>query len=147
VTKKARVLTSVLSALLVSAAVAGCDFLGLAGPSGPGELHANIFSPDGTEDGAAVLEIVGLAGVNYIGCENGDVYVERNGDVARVVVVLEDPGPISFQLRVTDVAEQPTVNIVQVADGNNELRSSLSDFEVEWVQLADSDRNFHRRGQ
>ncbi len=146
-TKTARTLTSVTAALLLAATATGCDFLGLSGPSGPGELHANILSPDGAVDGAAVLELTGPTGFGSLTTDRGDVFFERDGNTTRVVVVLDDPGLITFTMRVEDVSELPEVTVVQVADGNNELRSSVAGYDYEWVQLADSDRDFHRSGQ
>jgi hypothetical protein len=145
--KRARILTSVTAALLFSATVAGCDFLGLSGPSGPGELHANILSPDGAVDGAAVLELTGATGLGSITSDDGDVLFERDGTTTRIVIILDDPGLLTFKMRVEDVSELPNAIVVQVADGNNGLRSSVTDYEVEWVQLADSDRELHRSAQ
>jgi hypothetical protein len=147
VTKNARILTSVIISLCVSAVLVGCDVLGLSGPSGPGELYANILSPDGAVDGAVVLEITGPTGSESITSDFGDVFFERDGNITRVVLVLDDPGLLSFQMRVEDVSELPTVTIVQVADGNNQLRTSVSEYETEWVQLSDSDRDLHRGAQ
>ena len=137
-TKNARILATVVSALCLSVTATGCDFLGLSGPSGPGELHANIVSPNAF-DGAAVLEISGGLGIGSITSDDGDVFYENDGGTVRLVVILHDPGPITFKIRVEDVAELPSVTVIQVADGNNELRTSLSDYEVDWAQVADSD--------
>jgi hypothetical protein len=128
-------------------ALIGCDVLGLSGPSGPGELHANILNPSGAVDGAAVLELTGPTGQGSITTNNGDVFFQRDGNTTRVVLILDDPGLLTFQLKVDDVSDLPAVTIVQVADGNNELRTSVSEYEAEWVQLADSDRNFDRGAQ
>jgi hypothetical protein len=67
------------------------------------------------------------------------VFYEHDGSTTRLVVILDDPGPITFRVRVDDVAELPSATVIQVADGDNELRTSLSEYEIEWVQLADSD--------
>ena len=143
-TKNARFCTTIVTGLLLSTTVAGCDFLGLSGPSGPGELHANVVSPNAL-DGAAVLEITGGLGLESITSDDGEVFYERDGGTTRLVVILDDPGLITFRFRVDDVAELPSATVIQVADGDNELRTSLSDYEVEWVQVADSDLELHRR--
>jgi hypothetical protein len=77
----------------------------------------------------------------------GDVFFQRDGNTTRVVLVLDDPGLLTFQMRVEDVSVLPEITVVQVADGNNELRLSVSGYEAEWVQLADSDRDLHRSAQ
>ena len=139
-TKNSRMITSAVSALLLSVAIAGCDVLGLSGPSGPGELVANLLSPNPTE-GAAVLEVSGVVGLGSVTTDNGEAFYETDGSITRVVVILDDPGQITFNIRTQDVADLPAVTVVQVADGNNELRSSLDGYDVEWAQLADSDLN------
>jgi len=143
VTKNSRIITSAVSALLLSTAIAGCDILGLSGPSGPGELVANLLSPYPAE-GAAVLEVSGVVGLGPVTADNGEVFYEADGSITRVVVILDDPGQIALHIRTQDVADLPTVTVVQVASGNNELRSSLDGYDVEWVQLADSDLNLRR---
>lgn len=145
--RNARILIGVIAVLIVSLTMVGCDFLGLSGPSGPGELHANIISPTGAVDGAAVLELTGPTGLGSIRTGFGDVFFERDGNTTRVVIILDDPGLLTFHMRVEDVSELPEATVLQVADGNNELRASVSGYEIEWMQLADSDRDFHRSAQ
>ena len=143
--RNARICASVASALVLSISFAACDFLGLSGPSGPGEIHANLVSF--TPEGAAVFELTGSTGVDSIRSDYGDVYYQRDGGITRVVVIMNEPGLISFHMRVEDVGDLPDVTVLQVADGENELRTSLSDYEVEWVQVADSDLEMQRRSQ
>ncbi|MFC1639609.1 hypothetical protein ACFL3B_02460 [Gemmatimonadota bacterium] len=142
-TRNPRIYATIVSALLFSATATGCDLLGLSGPSGPGELHANVVSPNAL-DGAAVLEITGGLGLGSIASDDGEVFYQHDGGTTRLVVVLDNPGLITFRVRVDDVAELPSATVTQVSDGNNELRSSLSGYEIEWVQLADSDLELHR---
>ena len=142
-TKQSFICTTIVPALTICTTATGCDFLGLSGPSGPGELHANIVSPNALE-GAAVLEITGGLGLGSITSDNGEVFYEHDGGTTRLVVILDHPGPITFRVRVTDVAELPSATMIQIADGNNELRTSLSDYEIEWIQVADSDLDLHR---
>ncbi len=144
--RNARITASAAVALALSIAFAACDFLGLSGPSGPGELHATVTSSRGTPDGAAaVLELTGLTSPEYIKCDQGQVFHRSDGTTTRVVVVLDGPGPIIFFLRVKDVADLPSGTVIQVADGNNELVSSVEDYEIEWMRVADSDLDAHRR--
>lgn len=137
-TKYARLLTTVVSVLLVSVTAAGCDFLGLSGPSGPGTLYATVVSPN-TSDGAALIEITGGLGLGSTTSDHGEVFYEHDGGTTRLVVVLDDPGPITFQIRVEDVAELPSATVIQVSDDTNGLRTSVSGYEIEWTQVADSD--------
>lgn len=145
VTNNIRLLMPAVFASAVIAAIAACDILN-PGPSGPGELRANIVSPN-ANDGAAVLELTGGAGLGLVTTDNGEAFYQHDGATTRVVVVLENPGLITFMVRVEDVAALPSVTVLQVADGNNELRTSVSGYDVEWVRLADSDLRLQRRGQ
>ena len=138
-----RLLSVAATAAFLSSTFAACDFLGLGAPSGPGELHAYITSPNQAE-GAAVLELTSGLSLGTITSNDGDVFYRHEGGTTRLVVILHDPGEITFHMRVDELSEIPSVTIVQVADGNNELRSSVSEYEVEWVQIADGDRYEHR---
>lgn len=134
-------------ALALTLALAGCDLLGLSGPSGPGELHATVVSPHSSLDGAVVLELSNVGSIGYVRSDHGQVFYQDNGNTTRVVVVLDDPGLITFFLRVDEVADLPEVTFIQVADAMNELRPTVSDYDLSWDQIADSDREFSRRAQ
>ena len=140
--KNARILTRVITASVIIAAFAACDIFS-PGPSGPGELQASLMSPNATE-GAAVLEVTGGVGLGSVTTDHGQAFYQADGGTTRIVIILDDPGQITFQIRVRDVAELPSVTVVQVADGSNELRTSLAGYDVEWIQLADSDLDLHR---
>ena len=86
-----------------------------------------------------MIELTGPTGIDPIRCDNGQVFFDRDGNTTRVVVILDEPGQISFEMRVADVGELPSATIVQVAGDDNALRTSVSEYEIEWVQLADSD--------
>jgi hypothetical protein len=118
-----------LLAVTAGAIVLGSCELGLGEPSGTGVIEVTAASPHGP-DGAAVLELTGAVGHSIVSSQFGDTFYEHDGAVTRVVVVLDEPGPIKFTLRVEDLGARPSVTLVQVADGLNRLRSSLADYEV-----------------
>ena len=133
--------------LLVVAAtaivVASCG-LDLGGPSGSGVIRVTLDTPYGP-DGAAVLEITGAVGPRVVASELGRTFYEHSGETTRAIVILDEPGHIEFTLRVEDVGHRPTVTLVQVADGANQLRTSLSEYEVELEQLEDMTSSRQRR--
>ncbi len=116
----------VLPAALALALVA-CSSDGTA-PNG--ELRAVVVSPDG-DLGAAVLELEGVADITPLA---GRAFTQRNGDVLRVVIVLDEPGQIEFRIRLADMAGQPAATIVEVADGDNQVPESISGYRVEFSQ-------------
>jgi len=48
-------------------------------------------------------------------------------------VLLDTPGEIVFLLNVVDTTLPPVTTIVQVADGQNEVRSSLAEHHVRFT--------------
>jgi len=122
------------AALTITAAIglASCD-LGLWGPSGPGVIEMTLISPYGPE-GAAVLEFSDGVGLGVVASEFGDTFYEHHDDKTVAVVVLDEPGVIRFTVRTDDIGAIPSVTVVQVADGANQLRPSISDYTVEFDQ-------------
>ena len=117
---------------LVCAAVIGTHACG-EGPTPPqplpGEVRVTLVSPSGTE-GAAVFETAD-AGLVEATAEDGDSYLFHAGGTSRIVVILDDPSEIRFTLRVQNVHAPPALRIVEVADGANRLRATLSGYRVE----------------
>ncbi len=129
-----RIPTTLLAAGVL-ALLAACDS-SPAGPRGPGALQATLVSPNGTE-GAAVLELTG-PGLGKVTVEEGLVFSQTDGDVTRVVVVLDDAGQLRFRLRVEDVSSLPSAMLIEVGGGDNELRNSLWGYRVEFVPIVDT---------
>jgi hypothetical protein len=119
-----------LVAMAATIVLASCD-LGLWGPSGPGEIQVALFSPHGPE-GAAVLELTGGVGLGEVTTALGEAFYEHDDGTTRVVIILDEPGPIEFTVRSDDVGARPSVTLVQVADAANYLRTDLSGY---WVEL------------
>jgi hypothetical protein len=113
-------------------AVVGCGES--SGPSGPGQLHISLESSH-ADDAAAVLELSG-SGLGAVEVPGGEAFLQREDNVIRVVVILDDPGKIAFSIDVDDISQRPTVRILEVADGNNRLRDSVADYETTLQPLA-----------
>jgi hypothetical protein len=118
-----------LVALAVTSAVA-CEDSGPTGPSGPGVITVELASPGGPE-GSAVFEVSGGGGFTSVAATGAEVYYDLRADLVRVVVIMDGPGQIRFRLGTADVGDLPTVTVLQVADGDDQLRSSLAGYEVE----------------
>ena len=120
-------------ALLLLAGLLGTSGCGDAAPvSAPGTLTAIVESPNGAE-GAALIRLIG-EGVASVEPLTGDLYSSVLGDTTRVVVLLDTPGDIAFRLNVADTTRLPVVTLLQVADGQNELRAGLSGYSVRYTQ-------------
>ena len=120
----------------MAAAAAACGDSGPSGPSGPGTFRADLLSPNGAE-GAAVFELTGGLGLGDVSGSGGEVLYDHGSSATRVIVLLDDPGLIRFQIRTENVGSLPSVTVVQVADGDNALRESLSGYDIQLVQVED----------
>jgi hypothetical protein len=99
-------------------------------------LQADLVSPNGPES-AVVLELVGGRDLGSLALEGGEIFSEQDGNILRIVVVMDDPGSIRVEIRTEDVAKLPSVAVIQVADGENELRASLEGYEVSFTKVPD----------
>jgi hypothetical protein len=105
-------------------------------PLGPGALEATLVSPNGPE-GAVVLELAG-PGLGEVTVAEGEVFGQADGTSTRLVIVRDMPGQIQFRVQVNERSEPPVATVVEVADGTNELRSSISGYQVEFTPVIDS---------
>jgi len=135
---KASVIRTAALGLLFSC-VGACDFLGPDGPKGPGDLFATMVSPNGDE-GSAVFELSGGVGLGTVSPVGGEVFYEHSGSSTRIAVVMDEPGEVRFQIRTENVGHLPDLTVIQVADGENDLRTSLSGYTVELTWEKDSSK-------
>ena len=112
--------------------------IGELGNGGP-EANANMIAIREAQaaaaaeigpEGSAVFELTGGADLSVTSSTGGEVFYEHSAGSSRVVIVMDDPGQISFRVETGDVGVVPTVDVIQVADGQDQLRSSLSGYEV-----------------
>lgn len=120
---------TVVALVLLGLVLGACDSTGPEGPKGPGALVATLVSPNGNE-ASAVFEITGGIDLSFVSTVGGEAFYQHSGGSSRVVVVLDDPGEIQFRVGAEDVGELPQISVIQVADGDNHLRSSVSGYEV-----------------
>jgi hypothetical protein len=65
----------------------------------------------------------------------GEVYFHHAGGSSKVIVLLDTPGSIRFRVETQEVADLPSVAVDQVADGEDELRTSVSGYQVQIAQI------------
>jgi hypothetical protein len=92
-------------------------------------FDATLVSPNGPE-GAAVFELAGeYHNVQLTG--SGQVFAHADRGVTRVVIVLDTPGEIGFTVQLDVAGELPQTQVVEVADGSNQIRASVSEYRLE----------------
>jgi hypothetical protein len=98
----------------------------------------DLVSPNGAE-GSAVFQLQGGADLDVVTSFGGEVFFSHDdaAGTTSVVVIMDVPGDISFKVRSQNVGRLPTVEVIQVADGNDVLRGSLVGYDVELVQVED----------
>ena len=65
---------------------------------------------------------------------SGDVslYQTSYGTLTRAILVRLTQGELSMKISVPDVAKPPQITVVEVADGDNKVRPSVSGYNVEF---------------
>jgi hypothetical protein len=100
----------------------------------PGEVAVTLVSPNGAEGGAVLA--TGEAGIVQVTAESPlKAYHWREAGEDRVVVLRDPAGEIRFRMSVADVNRPPRLDVIEVADGANRLRTGLAGYEVEIVPL------------
>lgn len=122
--------TGLLLAALISAI--GCGGGDVGPVSGPGSFIATLESPNGVE-GASLIHLIG-GGVSSVQPLSGELFTSTSGDTTKVLVVLSTPGDVAFRVQVADTTQPPIVVLLQVADGDNRVRSSLQGYSVRLSQ-------------
>jgi hypothetical protein len=115
--------------IAVAFAVAGCTETGPV--SGPGVLTATLDSPNGSE-GAALVILTGdgIGDVTSVGAT--DVHVRAGTTGTQIVLINQVGGLLQFEVALADTTQLPQVAIQEVAGPDDELRSSLIGYVVEF---------------
>lgn len=106
---------------------------------GPGEVRGVLVSPHGAE-AAAVISLSGT-GISGVQAERGSLFQQTDGDLTRVVFILDEPGEVSFTVQVPERSEPPTANVLEVADEDNMLRDGTHRYRVEFTPVPDLPSN------
>ena len=120
-----------LLSLAMLAAVTTVAACGDEGPaSGPGTVTAVVASPNGDE-GAAVLTLSGT-GIGEITAVSGEVFSRPEGSDVTVVIINESAGELAFRIALADTTQKPAATLVEVAAPDDDLRTTLAGYEVEY---------------
>jgi hypothetical protein len=113
----------------VALAVVGCTETGPV--SGPGVLTATLNSPNGSE-GAALVILTGdgIGDVTSVGAT--DVHTRAGSTGTTIVLINQEGGLLQFQLALADTTQLPQAVIQEIAGPDDELRSSLIGYGVEF---------------
>jgi hypothetical protein len=113
-------------------ALAACEGGTGASSSAGGEYLAALQSPNGPE-GAAMLELTG-GGVEAIAAASATLFQQPVNGGVRLMLIREAPGRVEFRLIVAPGSELPTVRVVQVVDGDDNVRPSTDGYEVTFTR-------------
>lgn len=117
--------------LIVTAlAVAGC--LDPSPTPGPGTITATVVGPNGAE-GAAVLVLLESGVTNVVGVGDTEAFSESTGDATQIVLINETGGALTFTATVSDVSLPPAHVVQQVAGPDDELRSDVTAYSLEYA--------------
>ena len=102
---------------------------------GPGTLTASVVSPNGDE-GAAVLLLLGdgIGSVASFGDTEAHAQLVPSESRARVVLINESGGTLTFELQVANVLDPPTWVVEEVAGPDDALRADLDAYRVEFAR-------------
>ena len=126
-----RYATRNLVVLVFSAFVAACGNDTTQPTAAAGTLGVRLASPLGAE-GAALIELRGP--VHAVSATGGQLYELDEDGVRRVLVIMDEAGPISFAIEVPDTSDPPEYEILQVSAPDDELRADLTGYTLEFVQ-------------
>lgn len=118
-----------LAVFLAVLACAACD---TTGPPGGGVYRATIDSPNGAE-GAASVSVSG-GGIEQVTSASGQVFSQITTSGARVVIVREPAGALEFDVKVSPGHGAPTAEVLEIADGADQVRPTLSGYRVTLVK-------------
>jgi len=99
--------------------------------SGPGTMTATLMSPNGPEGAALVILFGdGIGDITPIGAT--EVFTRVGTSSTQVVLVNQAGGALRFQVMVADTTQPPQVVVEEVAGPDDELRSGIADYAVEF---------------
>ena len=100
-------------------------------PPGPGILTATLKSPNGAE-GAALVVLMGpgIGEVTPVG--SNQLYSNSSLDEVRIVLINQNNGTLAFRVEVADTTIKPAAIVEEVANPDNQIRSTLDGYQLEF---------------
>jgi hypothetical protein len=129
---KLRPLASSLPRLLVAVLALSLGCVSVPGEPISRKLNATLVSPNGDE-GAALIELTG-SGLGELTVREGRAFTAGTEQSVRAVIVLDEPGKRRFQIEMDDPNAAISATVLEVADGDNEVRASLAGYDVEFAR-------------
>ena len=117
---------SLAAAILVATA---CDS---TQPKHSGTLTAVVDSPNGAE-GAAVINVRDPVD-SFTAVEGTSLYQTPTPTGTHIILVRLTPGELSMKVNVPDVSSLPHFFVIEVADGENKIRPTPSDYHVSFLR-------------
>ena len=123
-----------LLALFAPLALAACDggSDGTGAATEGGEYIAALVSPNGPE-GGAILEMSG-GGVEEVVAASATLFRQPVTGGQRLMLIRDAPGRVEFRVRMAAGSAPPTVRVVQVVDGDDNVRASTDGYEVTFTR-------------
>lgn len=113
----------------LTVAAVGC---GTEAPvAAPGTLTASLVGP-AAEEGAAVVVLVGEAIDSVMSIGSADVFASVGTEGTQVVVIHPTGGLLEFAVAVSDTTQPISAVVQEVAGPNDELRSELAAYSVDF---------------
>ena len=101
--------------------------------SGPGTMTATLISPNGAEGAALVILFgEGMGDITPIG--DTEVFARVGSSSTQIVLINQVGGELSFQVAVADTTQLPLAVVQEVAGPDDELRSSVTGYSVEFAR-------------
>jgi hypothetical protein len=115
-------------------ALAACDGGTEPPPPAGGDYDAVLQSPNGAES-AAQLELTG-AGIEDVQADSAYLASSPVSGGRRVVIVRAQPGTLRFRVRMAQGQAPPSVQVVDVAAPDDQVRASLAGYRVTFTRVA-----------
>lgn len=127
-------LRSLLFAAPVMLALAACDGGPETPPPPPGGNYDALLQGPTSSESAALVELTGDGIEDVVSTGPAIVASSPVSGGRRVVVVRPAPGAIGFRVRVAPGNEPPTARVVELADDRDQLRGSLTGYQVSFTR-------------
>ena len=115
--------------LLLAGLLAGCS--DESPVSAPGTLSATVVGPNGAEGAAVVLLLGdGVQSVSALGPT--EMHAGSGSSQTRVVLIHPTGGDLMFEVAVADTTEPPAWVIEEIAGPDDELRSDVGAYSLEF---------------
>ena len=95
----------------------------------PGVLTATLVSPNGAE-GSAHVRLFG-EGIVEVRPLDARTFSHAQGDTVNVVLVRDQAGDLRFLVALADTTRVPSAAVLEVAGGDDRLRSNLQSYRLE----------------